>query len=58
MKDPKGITEERLKEITAIIPVPDDESPEIIETDAARARFAHESHPDWYTNYYELKCSV
>ena len=50
MKDPKGITNERLKEIAAIIPAPDDESPEITETDAARAKFAHESPPEWYTN--------
>ena len=58
MKDTKNITDERLREIAAIIPVPDDESPEIMETEAARARFAHESHPEWYTNYYELECSV
>ena len=50
MKDPKGITDERLKEIAAIIPSPDEESPEIMETDAARAQFLHESHPEWYTN--------
>ncbi len=31
-----------------IIPAPDDESPEITEAEAARARFAHESHPEWY----------
>ena len=30
------------------IPSPDDESPEITETETARARFAHESHPEWY----------
>ena len=48
MKDTKSITNERLKEIAAIIPAPDDESPEITETEAARARFAHESHPEWY----------
>lgn len=48
MKDTKSITDERLKEIAAIIPAPDDESPEITETEAARARFAHESHPEWY----------
>lgn len=48
MKDTKSITDERLKEIAAIIPSPDDESPEITETEAARARFAHESHPEWY----------
>lgn len=53
MKGPKDITDERLREIAAIIPAPDDESPEIMETDAARAQFAHESHPEWYTNYYE-----
>ena len=46
MKDTKSITDERLKEIAAIIPAPDDESPEITETEAARARFAHESHPE------------
>ena len=48
MKDTKSITDERLKEIAAIIPAPDDESPEITETEAVRARFAHESHPKWY----------
>ena len=48
MKDTKSITDERLNEIAAIIPAPDDESPEITETEAARARFAHESHPEWY----------
>ena len=48
MKDTKSITDERLKEIAAIIPALDDESPEITETEAARARFAHESHPEWY----------
>ena len=48
MKDTKSITDERLKEIAAIIPAPDDESPEITETEAARTRFAHESHPEWY----------
>ena len=53
MKDPKDITDERLREIAAIIPAPDEESPEITETDAARAQFMHESHPDWHTNYYE-----
>ena len=50
MKDPKDITDERLREIAAIIPSLDEESPEIKETDAARAQFAHESHPDWFTN--------
>ena len=48
MKDTKSITDERLKEIAAIIPSPDDESPEITESEAVRARFAHESHPEWY----------
>ena len=46
MKDTKSITDERLKEIAAIIPAPDYESPEITETEAARARFAHESLPE------------
>ena len=50
MRGPEDITNERLKEIAAIIPSPDEESPEITETDAARAQFAHESHPEWYTN--------
>ena len=49
MKDTKSITDERLKEIAAMIPAPDDESSEITETEAARARFAHESHPEWYS---------
>lgn len=48
MKDTKSITDERLKENAAIIPALDDESPEITETEAARARFAHESHPERY----------
>ena len=56
--DPKDITDERLKEIAAIIPAPDDESPEITETEIARARFAHEFHPEWFTNYYEPEGSV
>ena len=46
MRNIKSITDERLKEIAAIIPVPDDDSPEI--TEAERALFAHESHPEWY----------
>ena len=58
MKDPKDITDERLREVAAITPSPDEESPEITETDVARAQFAHESHPEWYTNSYELKSSV
>ena len=48
MKDTKSITDERLKENAAIIPALADESPEITETEAARARFAHESHPERY----------
>ena len=48
MKDTKSITDERLKEIAAMIPAPDYESPEITQTEAARARFAHESLPEWY----------
>lgn len=48
MRNIKSITDERLKEIAAIIPVPDDDSPEITEAEAVRARFAHESHPEWY----------
>ena len=48
MKDTKSITDERLKEIATIILALDDESPEITETEAARARFAHESHPERY----------
>ena len=46
MKDRKVITKERLEEIAAIVPIPDKESPEITETEAARARFAHKSHPE------------
>ena len=41
MRNIKSITDERLKEIAAIIPVPDDDSPEITEAEAARALFAH-----------------
>ncbi len=48
MRNIKSITDERLKEIAAIIPVPDDDSPEITEAEAAMALFAHESHPEWY----------
>ena len=48
MKDTKSITDERLKKIASIIPAPDDESPEITETEAARARFACGYHPEWY----------
>ena len=48
MRNSKNITGERLEEIASITPVPDGDSPEITETEAARARFAHESHPEWY----------
>ena len=47
MRNSKNITGERLEEIASITPVPDGDSPEITETEAARARFAHESHPEW-----------
>lgn len=48
MKNAKSISDERLKEIAAIIQSPDEDSPEITEEEAARACFAHESHPEWY----------
>lgn len=48
MRNSKNITGERLEEIASITPVPDGDSPEITEIEAARARFAHESHPEWY----------
>lgn len=48
MKNAKSITDEKLREIADIVPVPDDDSPEITEAQATRAYFAHESHPEWY----------
>ena len=48
MRNSKNITAERLEGIAAITPVPDDDAPEITGAEAARARFAHESHPEWY----------
>ena len=48
MRNIKSITDERLKEIAAIIQVLDDDSLEITEAEAARALFAHESHPELY----------
>ena len=48
MRKAKMIPDERLMEIAAIIPVPDDDSPEITEAEATKACFAHESHPEWY----------
>ncbi|MGM9778154.1 MAG: hypothetical protein ACI3ZD_07460 [Prevotella sp.] len=48
MRKEKIIPDERAMEIAAITPASDDDSPEITETEAARARFAHESHPEWY----------
>ena len=48
MRNSKYITAERLEEIAAITPAPDDDAPEITGAEATRARFAHESHPEWY----------
>ena len=48
MKTTKSISDERLREIAAIIPDVDEEAPEITPAQAARARLAHESHPQWY----------
>ena len=44
------ITEARKKylEIASITPIVDEESPEITPEQAARARLAHETHPEWY----------
>ena len=47
MRNSKNITDERLEEIAAITPAPDDDAPEITGAEATRARFAHESHPEW-----------
>ena len=52
MRKAKIIPNERLVEIAAIIAAPDNESPEITETEAARARFAYESHPEWYQSVH------
>ena len=52
MRKAKMIPDDRLIVIANIIPAPDDESPEITETEAARARFAHESHPEWYRSVH------
>lgn len=48
MRNSKYITAERLEEIAAITPATDDDAPEITGAEATRARFAHESHPEWY----------
>ena len=48
MKNTKNISDERLKEILAITPVPDDDSPEITDEQVAMAHLAHISHPEWY----------
>ena len=48
MRNSKYITAVRLEEIAAITPAPDDDAPEITGAEATRARFAHESHPEWY----------
>ena len=48
MKTTKNISDERLKEIVAIVPTVDEEAPEITSEQAARARLAHGSHPEWY----------
>lgn len=43
-----ALDEKRLEEIAAIIPVVDEESPEITPEQADNARFAHISHPQWF----------
>ena len=48
MRNSKYITAERLEEIAAITSAPDDDAPEITGAEATRARFAHESHSEWY----------
>lgn len=48
MKTTRKISDERLKEIAAIVPTVDEEAPEITSEQAARAMLAHESHPEWY----------
>ena len=48
MKTTSNISDKRLKEIAAIVPTVDEEAPEITSEQAARARLAHESHPEWY----------
>ena len=47
MRNSKYITAERLEEIAAITPAPDDDAPEITGAEATRARIAQESHPEW-----------
>ncbi len=47
----------RLEEIAAIIPVVDEESPEITPEQAAKARFAHISHPQWFKPSLETEKS-
>lgn len=52
MKGDRGIKqimdEVRLEEIYSISPIVDDDAPEITPEQAARARLAHISHPEWY----------
>lgn len=48
MNTEKNISDERLKEMAAIVPAVDEEAPEITPEQASRARIAHESHSEWY----------
>lgn len=38
----------RLGELASIIPLVDEEAPEITPEQAGRARLAHKSHPEWF----------
>ena len=42
------VNEKRLEEIASIIPVADEDAPEITPEQAAKARFARISHPQWF----------
>lgn len=42
------VNEKRLEEIASITPVADEDAPEITHEQAAKARFAHISHPKWF----------
>lgn len=41
------IDEKRLEEIASIIPIVDEEAPEITPEQAVRARLRHDTHPEW-----------
>lgn len=55
MREVKIIPVERLMEIAASTPALFDDSLEVTETEAARARLAHESHLEWYRTIHVMK---